>query len=397
MSAGLNTTQAVQESPAAAGGARSSALPTIYFVPLELDRWADVLSSVQTPDPTAISRRFALGVDCWVVQTYLHLKRRGMDVRLTGQPVEGAICVAHADHFVHIRKPRQSFWVAVRPDRAPLALADLEVVQNPRQVRASSHHLIPLWPEGSLIARDAARGTRVENVVYKGRAEWLAAEFRSPDFERALSAIGMRLRIDERDWQNYSDVDVVLAVRHAPRWITDLKPASKLINAWAAGAVAVVGEESAYRWAGQAGVDHVVATDARQALSALTALRDQPSRYQSMVEAGARQYTRFCPDALAAQWVEFLANEVGPRYAKWAQTRGREGIVSSLLTPVLREWQALRWEHLCGQLGQVDLHRRLFYSPSRLARLHAKVTIAMSKRFPRRGRRDAELTTTSGG
>ena len=54
----------------------------INFVHHDLGRWDDLRNVQSPPLPHELPNRFTEGWDCWTVQPYLHLKRRGSDQRL---------------------------------------------------------------------------------------------------------------------------------------------------------------------------------------------------------------------------------------------------------------------------------------------------------------------------
>ena len=133
----------------------------------------------------------------------------------------------------------------------------------PQGVRAAYSSLH--FPQPALIARDPARGDRIENIAYKGLSGNLHPEFHGKAWREFLAARGLRWVTDaveesqSRDdksklaWNDYREVDLVLAVRLPSRNVlgrSDLhprKPATKLYNAWRAGVPALLGPELAYR------------------------------------------------------------------------------------------------------------------------------------------------------
>ena len=73
-------------------------------------------------------------------------------------------------------------------------------------------------------------------------------------------------------WADYSDVDLVLAVRPPIGTHTD-KPASKLYNAWRAGVPALLGPEPAFRELYTDTLDYVEVSTVDEALAAIDRLR----------------------------------------------------------------------------------------------------------------------------
>ena len=76
-------------------------------------------------------------------------------------------------------------------------------------------------------------------------------------------------------WARYSDyreVDVILAVRPGTRYDIDLKPATKLYNAWMAGCPALLSTESAYREVRRSEYDYEEVDTADEAIEAVRRL-----------------------------------------------------------------------------------------------------------------------------
>ena len=163
---------------------------------------------------------------------YARLKRLGHHVTLgTDVPARGIVVYHKEDHRAVLqRAPRDGspVLVACRADFRSADDADFEVVQNGHYADAHRCFFVPLWPQPGLIPRDRARGTRVENVAFKGYVGNLVPEVRGEEFARFLASQGMQLQLDtvvskdisqpvQAAWHDYSDVDVVLAVRPGSR------------------------------------------------------------------------------------------------------------------------------------------------------------------------------------
>jgi hypothetical protein len=297
----------------------------LAFVMRELrDRWpdADALDEARLEREQA---RVRSGVDAWILQSYVRLKpalrARGFEVSISEAFVRGAICIAHRDDLNRYGDPlHDCFVVGARADRPPLHVARIEVVQNGLQASPRAR-FIPSWPQPGLIARAAARAARVENVVYLGRAGSVPAWYRDGRLAAGLEAIGARFEIREKAWNDYSDVDVVLAHREEGPVMLRQKPGAKLVNAWLAGVPALLGPEPAYAELRRSALDYVEARGVDDVLNAVRALHDDPKRYQDMVDNGSRRALEFDAPATAARWLDLIANEVRPAFEEWRRVR----------------------------------------------------------------------------
>ncbi len=300
----------------------------VYFIWRPADRHRALADADPVPPREAILPVLMQeGGDCsWTFQTYLELKRRGANVHLRSRMEPDAVCVAHYDSIPLREWPVASFIVGIRPDRPAIPVAHLRIVQNRTAVHSQRDHMMYHWPQPGLIPRDPARGDRIENVVYMGVAYNLAAEFRSEDFARRVADLGMRFKMCSEgycDYCDYREVDVILAVRPGTRYDIDLKPATKLYNAWMAGCPALLSTESAYREVRRSEYDYEEVDTADEAIEAVRRLAAEPARYRKMIENGLQRAQEFSWDATAQRWDDLLSGPVMDAFEQWQVWRRR--------------------------------------------------------------------------
>jgi Glycosyl transferases group 1 len=304
----------------------------VYFVYPSRERWDDQLrtsppSSLEDVlNPDAAPERFWDCNDCWIMQTYLQLRRRGLDVRLVvDRPVPGAINVMMGTDLGVRSLSYDCYMVLCRNDCYRPRIGSHTIVQNPKNIAGPGDHLIQLWPQPGLISRDPSRGDRVERLIFKGDERNLWEPFRAESFRSSLSDLGLEFRIDGKpddksrlDWHDYRDADLVLAIRDLTETDFDLKPASKLINAWHAGTPALLGPESAYQALRRSELDYVEIRTPDDAIKAANRLSREPGLYRSMVENGRARVREFTVDAVATCWRDVLAGPVADGYRRWS-------------------------------------------------------------------------------
>jgi hypothetical protein len=209
------------------------------------------------------------GEYAWVLQTYLRLTDAGFPCKMTATIPEEGIVLAHRFSLPFDLQPSEKILlICLQADKAPHPYAQLSVVLNPGQLYSKYSYLgdvhaprylgrrktpyrdryyIPHWTLPALVPRDLTRGDRFENVVFFGVGRSLAPELRDLSWRQQIQAMGLNWyfrgyheRVDS--WTNFSDVDVVLAVRRFDRQDSyDWKPPTKLYNAWHAGVPAILG------------------------------------------------------------------------------------------------------------------------------------------------------------
>jgi hypothetical protein len=166
--------------------------------------------------------------------------------------------------------------------------------------------------------RDPQRGDTVRNVGFFGLRKNMAPVFQSAEFEAALAERGLRLIIRESDWEDYRDIDVVLAVRtHLAARIRAVKPPLKLLNAWRAGVPALLGPEPGYRELRQDPLDYIEIRTPQQALAALDNFTRHPNTYAAIREHGWQRAAAFRDDEVTNDWIRFLSGPVAIAYERW--------------------------------------------------------------------------------
>lgn len=289
-----------------------------YAAWTDLDAWTE-------SDIDRNAGRFRSGVDVWIVQTYLHVRDAlaadGWSVTLSDRFEPGAICVAHWDELHRLRwRAPLAYLIGVRADRPPVLVADKVVRQNTLDPDDAKTVGIPPWPQPGMRRRRSERGDDVRRVGYFGRLEMAPSFFADPAFRRSLDELGLEFVPSEHDWQDYSEVDVVIAFRTAPPSLLRHKPATKVSNAWLAGVPAIVGPEPAYLQLRRDENDMCVANDAVGVIAELRRLVREPGRYAAMRARAIERAPEFDVPALRDRWLAFFRGRVAPAFAQWRST-----------------------------------------------------------------------------
>ncbi len=299
----------------------------VTFVVRALESWPELSHSSEAsiPDPNSlhIHSRIQNNEECWIIMTYLQLKRKHLNVSISDRCIPGEICVVSSIDLGIKDRSFNSFIVGCRGDSFKPSLCDFTVVQNKACLDSETDIFIPLWPQSGLIPRLKERGSKIENIVYKGGEINLYEAFRSPEFKRELEKLGVTLRINcnlengSALWHDYSTDDLVLAVRDLTEKDALVKPASKLVNAWIAGVPALLGPEPAFGEQRQSDLDYIEVTTPQAVFEAVKLLKSQPELYQKMVANGHKRAEDFTTEKMIQRWYEFLAGPVADGYKRW--------------------------------------------------------------------------------
>lgn len=261
---------------------------------------------------------FGYGPENWGLQTYVHAKRAGWNVTAGTACRTGAINLGHVSLLTAFQAGPRDLIVGIRADYRPSILADCHVVQNQLQADANSFW-IPHWPQPGIIPRSPER-PGLQRAAYFGHEYYLdggAATWKSK-----LSEIGIEFDCPPQSrWHDYSEVDLVVAVRTFDGYPYPRKPPSKLFNAWIAGAPALVGPESAYQQVGQPGRDYLVARTMEEAIQSITQLKQSTQAYSQLIQAGNQRAHEFTREKILTRWAELLQSQIRPRWEQ-AQATG---------------------------------------------------------------------------
>jgi glycosyl transferase family 1 len=300
-------------------------IPVHFVLDPAATRWDDIAAL----DERAVERepgRFVGGRNSWIAQSYVRLRTalaaRGWQASAGPGFVPGALCIAHRDDVNRfLSAAHASFLVVVRADRAPVRACDFSIVQNGLG-HAERERFIPLWPQPGLRARDRARGERIERIAYHGRTGTSPSWFGDARFRRALAARGVDFAVKESAWEDYRAVDLALAARDELPEVLATKPATKLYNAWLAGAPLLASPEPAYTALRRRLIDFIEVRGPSDVLRSIDLLRANPALYAAMVANGLERAREFTVASVRARWLELLDGEVVPAFLAWRESRG---------------------------------------------------------------------------
>lgn len=291
--------------------------------------WPELKEGQKLPlSGETLSKRSGKLTNNWVLRPYHGLLSRGERVSLSDKAVTGAINIVSLHEIGRSRVRGDEFLVCPHGDAHPTRLANFRIRQNFLRAPTDCEANVLHFPQPGLIPRDPARGTRIERITFKGHSN-LSEDLRSEHFQSELRKLGIEFEQDYRSfqtgqhsWHDYRHADVVLAVRNDKIYKVSFKPASKLINAWAAGVPALLGPEPAFDELRRSDLDFITVKNAEDALRELRRLQENPDLYRAMVENGLRRSKDYSEDRILDAWIEILNGPVSSLSQKWyAQSR----------------------------------------------------------------------------
>jgi hypothetical protein len=162
-------------------------------------------------------------------------------------------------------------------------------------------------------------------VAFFGHPDQLAPELKHAAWQRFLRERGLSWVPVHRDSDrknDYSDIDVVVAIRGFDGRSFDRKPATKLHNAWRAGVPAILGPESAYRAERTSPDDYLEATSYPELCEAVDRLYEDGEYRARLTHHAAARGRAVGFEQQTERWVRLLEDVAVPRYRAWVHLSG---------------------------------------------------------------------------
>ncbi len=291
-------------------------------------------------DPFRARQEMPRGEGFWILQTYCFLKYFGVDVEISQTLPDEGILVFHrrnknslfSEDFKRVNK---LILVGCRGDLHDILVPDFEILQNNYFADGERKFAMPHWPMPNIKPRDPARGDQIKRIAFKGFAAQLHPDFLSQEWMDFLTQHNIewvqnavtftqdgKSTFDDSVWADYSDIDLVIAVRPERNDLHTNKPALKLYNAWIAGVPAILGREYAYREVGTIGEDYIEVSCLEDAKQAITHLLNNPAAYRAMIERGRQKAPMYSHEAVCEAWQHFFYQVLPEKIGKRKNTLG---------------------------------------------------------------------------
>jgi hypothetical protein len=264
----------------------------------------------------------------WIGLTYFYLKQAGFSCEIVNQIPEEGILLADRDTLGDSKKYLEKVMlICAKGDRDYHPSAHLHIVQNPLDFQRNRNSIwnpyyIPFWPQPELLPRIKERNGLVENVAYIGAETQLAKELKSEKWFQSLKSLECKWLpiFDKNKWNDYRNIDVVVAARSFGKQTYKNKPASKLINCWLAGVPALLTPESAFLAERKTELDFVIIDSLESAINAVKKLKTDPDLYAARIKNGLERSQEFTTEKILENWVTFFNKFAFPAYEEWCKT-----------------------------------------------------------------------------
>jgi hypothetical protein len=276
-------------------------------------------------DPDAEPSRYASGLGHNVLELVVRLRRIGIESTFGAEiPARTRLLVLFG--WMSVPEPfrgeaLEAVWRArgrfalIRSDiplgwRFPVPPI-VEFMPTQSSVVEPFQRWLPPLPQRGLIERRTDRRGSIRSLAFKGNPESVPSALRDTSWSESLAARGIDWILDtpagtdgsDQHWHDFSLVDVALCLRDpGDRLGVTRKPATRLVNAWRAGAIPIVANEPGYRELGREGDDCFFVDEPAEALAVLDRLRAEPCRIGGVERAIASRASEFAPDLVVERW-----------------------------------------------------------------------------------------------
>ena len=276
-------------------------------------------------DPDSEPQRYATGVGHNLYELYARLRGKGHAVTLGPNQPDDGVVVAFAKSLRPLTaqhallgglgsKPLIVIRSDVDPGWRTRFAPTVEVMPYGSAVSKPFQTWIPALPQRGMIRRSVERFGRVRTVGFKGNPENLPGFMRDPAWIQTLAAMGLRWLPDsprmwggsDQRWHDFAEIDIAVCLRAEEVGRRSAKPATKLINAWCAGAIPLVGPEPACLDLVTPNRDAFVVRNEADTVAVLKRLTTDPGLVQATEEAIGARSKAFATDAVLDRWLALL-------------------------------------------------------------------------------------------
>jgi hypothetical protein len=283
----------------------------------------------------------------WIGQTYLELSQIGWKFTITENlDVEG-IVLADRDSLGN-RYPflSKTILICTKSDRAFHPSAHFHISHNRNDENNFFYQkiwrprFIHHWPIPELKPRDTIRGNKIQNVAYVGHPSQLATQLQSSKWNQQVKELGLQWMtiFDPAQWNDYTNIDVVIAARRLPTPSYLTKGSIKLLNCWNAGVPALLAPESAFLAERQSQYDFLIINSADEAYRQLQFLTDHPEFYAHMLERCRQCAIKVNRDSIRSEWLRFF-KEVEAYYDYWVSLSEKHKKTAFLIRRYFPQYQ----------------------------------------------------------
>ncbi len=188
----------------------------------------------------------------------------------------------------------RQLFVCMQVDYGKHRYAQIQVIHNPISVnnyRLSTKSLfdkffsfakeafIPSWPQPGLIARSKNREYKIENIRFMGHAKNLPKELRTTEWLKKCEELKVNFQIvnESEKWSDFSEIDLILAMRSFGKKPYHNKPFLKITNAIFAGVPVIATPESSHLYLKHdKGVDFPIVDNTTELAAAIKRMKNNP-------------------------------------------------------------------------------------------------------------------------
>lgn len=200
-------------------------------------------------------------------------------------------------------------------DFRPVIPGATEIMPNQTSVIEANQIWLPLLPQRGMLPRDNSRYGSIRAVGLMANRDNVPDYLLNQEFGNRLSQIDVAWQPAFKDfaaptapaWHDFRELDAVLCVREDSTEKPLLrKPATKLINAWAAGVIPFIEAEPAYLELAKPGTDAILIHSLSDIVDVIEQLKHAPHEIRQLEQGVAARRSEFSVTQVLSRWIEVL-------------------------------------------------------------------------------------------
>lgn len=280
------------------------------------------------------------GIENWVKRTYFELNKipnKPFEIILTDEiPKEGIIFFHKGFFEKDLRPNKNQYFICAQADHGRHKYAQMHLSQNPCQILNirtnrktfsdllfpfATNKYIPNWRQQNIIPRAINRVDTIENVYFFGRKKnFIDGYFDKLKNDLKLLGLNLITDYDATSWSNYSNADIVLAIRDFNNDPHYHKPFAKLVNALSANSIVVGSSESSTKYFKKIYFNKLpIANDYNHLLNLIFDIKKNAQCYFDDVSSIKSNINQFSDNSLALRWLELFEISI-IKYEKWVNS-----------------------------------------------------------------------------
>lgn len=260
---------------------------------------------------------FNNGQWAWIIQTYHRLKndpRISNLITYSNETKVECINIIFSDDYIVLKEKHKYYCMVILQDRRVFFPGNFNITQNKNHLIPFSYQCITLWSQAGLIEK-MPKDIDEDNI----NIGFFGLDANSEKIDVILHN-GIKdkkinfLSFGPNNWNDYSNVDVVIAIRDFKQHRHIQKPPTKLLNAWKGKVPFIGGSDTAYSDLGINGINYLRVETPDELITQLKELIGNSEFRNKLIKNGEIAFQSYTNDKISEEWISCLNQQ---NYNEW--------------------------------------------------------------------------------